>query len=289
MIAEEIVHNSIPEDRIQFATTCKAFNQLVKHAKPKKIIRRLLLGCDCADMFVIINSGNLYEKTLPELKRILPLCQVENLSISAWGGFLDEYLFAELMDLLMEPCRLTDLQQFLLAANFEMGAEIHFRFEKESKTFECFLTIIGNGLFEFQMLRSSGYLILDQQMNNQTKKTLKLSADFYFNRSKDIPFTLTSVSNPDILVFSGELTGKSREKIVSENVVECVKILNPDYPIRYSPKLLDDWFPRTENYDPFERVKTINETLGTNISVIKPEMLEERIRNPALEKLQTQT
>uniref|UniRef100_A0AC34Q489 Uncharacterized protein n=1 Tax=Panagrolaimus sp. JU765 TaxID=591449 RepID=A0AC34Q489_9BILA len=64
--------------------------------------------------------------------------------------------------------------------------------------------------------------------------------------------------------------------IVSENVAECVKIMSPDYSTYYPRQLLDDWFPRTENYDPYERVETINKTLGTNISVITLEMLEEK-------------
>uniref|UniRef100_A0AC34RDW3 DUF38 domain-containing protein n=1 Tax=Panagrolaimus sp. JU765 TaxID=591449 RepID=A0AC34RDW3_9BILA len=44
LIAAEIVHNSIPEDWIQFALTCKVFNELVKHAKPKKILPSIYIG-----------------------------------------------------------------------------------------------------------------------------------------------------------------------------------------------------------------------------------------------------
>uniref|UniRef100_A0AC34Q525 F-box domain-containing protein n=1 Tax=Panagrolaimus sp. JU765 TaxID=591449 RepID=A0AC34Q525_9BILA len=44
LIAAEIVHNSIPEDRIQFALTCQVFNELVKHAKPKKILKSIFIG-----------------------------------------------------------------------------------------------------------------------------------------------------------------------------------------------------------------------------------------------------
>uniref|UniRef100_A0AC34Q1P5 Homeobox domain-containing protein n=1 Tax=Panagrolaimus sp. JU765 TaxID=591449 RepID=A0AC34Q1P5_9BILA len=113
-------------------------------------------------------------------------------------------------------------------------------------------------------------------MNSQNKRMLKLLTDFRLYSDEKIPFTVTSISNPETVVCSGELTYESPEKIVSENVAEFVKVMNPDYSIHYSRQLLDDWFPRTENYDPFERVKTINKTLGTNIVVIKPEMLEER-------------
>uniref|UniRef100_A0AC34RTD7 F-box domain-containing protein n=1 Tax=Panagrolaimus sp. JU765 TaxID=591449 RepID=A0AC34RTD7_9BILA len=351
MIADEIVHNSIPEDRIQFATTCKAFNQLVKHAKPKKIIRYLRIHCDFTDVSFRTNSQNERIMTLPELKKILQQCQVEDLSLYGRNNILDS-LFSELMDLLVEPCRfvtalgiryfipefkfvdfytklkhlkflkiydasetvidlpyfppklliqneytlpllaertlnrplsflkvnkavqLTDIQQFLMAANLEIGAEIHFHFENQSPTLSGFLTFIGNGLFEFQILRESDYLILDQQMSSQNKKILKLLTDFCCGNEK-IPFTVTSVSNPDFVVHSGIFTDESRYKIVFENVAECIKISNPNYSIHYSA-LLDDWFPRTENYDPFERVKTINKTLGTNIVIIKPEMLEEK-------------
>ena len=38
LIVHEIVHNSIPEDRIQLARTCKYLNEAVKRAKPKKIV-----------------------------------------------------------------------------------------------------------------------------------------------------------------------------------------------------------------------------------------------------------
>uniref|UniRef100_A0AC34PWF2 F-box domain-containing protein n=1 Tax=Panagrolaimus sp. JU765 TaxID=591449 RepID=A0AC34PWF2_9BILA len=38
LIVHEIVHNSIPNDRIQLARTCKYLNEAVKRAKPKKII-----------------------------------------------------------------------------------------------------------------------------------------------------------------------------------------------------------------------------------------------------------
>uniref|UniRef100_A0AC34R9T5 F-box domain-containing protein n=1 Tax=Panagrolaimus sp. JU765 TaxID=591449 RepID=A0AC34R9T5_9BILA len=44
LIAAEIVHNSIPQDWLQFALTCKAFNELVKHAQPKKILPSIIIG-----------------------------------------------------------------------------------------------------------------------------------------------------------------------------------------------------------------------------------------------------
>uniref|UniRef100_A0AC34PY58 F-box domain-containing protein n=1 Tax=Panagrolaimus sp. JU765 TaxID=591449 RepID=A0AC34PY58_9BILA len=188
MVADEIVHNSIPEDRIQFATTCKAFNQLVKGANPKKIIRHLQLYDSFTGAVVQINSGNGRDVNLPELKKILQQYQVEDLSLDATVRNIDERFYSELMDLLVEPC----------------------------------------------------------------------------------------ISNPKKVVGSGEFTYESLEKIISENVAQRVKISNPDYSTHYSPKLLNNWFPRTENYDPFDRVKTINKTLGTNISIIKPEMLEEK-------------
>uniref|UniRef100_A0AC34RMX2 DUF38 domain-containing protein n=1 Tax=Panagrolaimus sp. JU765 TaxID=591449 RepID=A0AC34RMX2_9BILA len=345
MIADEIVHNSIPEDRIQFATTCKAFNQLVKHAKPKKIIRELHLG---------------RHKT--ELEKFLQQYQVENLLLDATIRYIDERFYSELMDLLVESCwsvtelsitshnpefkyvdfytnlkhlksltiydttrmirnlpyfppklnllseyslsllaektfnhplsfleighevQLTQIQQFLMAANLEIGAEIRFCFKNQQfANFDGFLTFIGNGLFEFQLLRGFEYLMLNQQMNSQNKKILKLLTYCYFVNDRRIPFTVTSVPNPDNVICSGEFTYKIPKKIISENVAECVKVMSPYYSTYYSPQLLENWFPRTENYDPFERVKTINETLGTKIVIIKPEMLEERwVRNQYL-------
>uniref|UniRef100_A0AC34QB13 DUF38 domain-containing protein n=1 Tax=Panagrolaimus sp. JU765 TaxID=591449 RepID=A0AC34QB13_9BILA len=361
MIADEIVHNSIPEDRIQFATTCKAFNQLFKHAKPKKIINFLRLNCYETDSSLYINSGNERIMTLPELKNFIQQYQVENLSFCTADWVTDKHLYSELMEILMEPCRfvtvlsitsddpelkyvdfykklkhlqsfkvydptevimdlpyfppklelqseyylpwlaektlnhplsflkinrpvqLTDVQQFLMRANFEIGAEIRFRFNNESKIFKGFLTFIGNGLFEFEMFRGSEYLILDQQVNSQNKKILKLSTDFWLWFDEKVPFTVKSVSNPGLVVCSGKLTRDSREKTVFENVDECVKVLNPRHSTYYSPKLLDNWFPRTENYDPFDRVETVNKALGTNISVVTPEMLEERTESQYLQ------
>uniref|UniRef100_A0AC34RA17 Uncharacterized protein n=1 Tax=Panagrolaimus sp. JU765 TaxID=591449 RepID=A0AC34RA17_9BILA len=170
-----------------------------------------------------------------------------------------------------EYASLADLQQFLTTANLEIGAEIRFRF---GFSCECFLTFIGNDLFEFEVLRGFEYLTLEQEMNSQNKKMLNLSADLYVGHEK-VPLTVTSVSNPEKVVSSGELTDESPE-IVFENVAECVKVSNPVYSTHYSRQLLERWFPRTENYDPFERVETINKTLGTYISVISPEMLKEK-------------
>uniref|UniRef100_A0AC34Q3D9 Uncharacterized protein n=1 Tax=Panagrolaimus sp. JU765 TaxID=591449 RepID=A0AC34Q3D9_9BILA len=85
------------------------------------------------------------------------------------------------------------------------------------------------------MLPGYEYLILDQQARSQNKEILKLLIDFDLGKEK-IPFTVTSISNPETVVCSVELTAKSRE-IVFENVAEnhFVKALNPDYSIRYSP------------------------------------------------------
>uniref|UniRef100_A0AC34RNW7 Uncharacterized protein n=1 Tax=Panagrolaimus sp. JU765 TaxID=591449 RepID=A0AC34RNW7_9BILA len=121
-------------------------------------------------------------------------------------------------------------------------------------------------------------------MSSQNMKMLKLLTDFDLGEEKN-PFTATSVSNPEKVVASGELTRESQE-IIFKNIAEVhlVKISCPrrHYSTHYSPQLLDNWFPRTEDYDPFERVETINKTLGTNIVIIKPEMLEESTKNPTL-------
>uniref|UniRef100_A0AC34Q075 F-box domain-containing protein n=1 Tax=Panagrolaimus sp. JU765 TaxID=591449 RepID=A0AC34Q075_9BILA len=41
LVVHEIVHNSIPNDRIQLARTCKYLNEAVKRAKPRKIVEKL--------------------------------------------------------------------------------------------------------------------------------------------------------------------------------------------------------------------------------------------------------
>uniref|UniRef100_A0AC34Q4K9 Uncharacterized protein n=1 Tax=Panagrolaimus sp. JU765 TaxID=591449 RepID=A0AC34Q4K9_9BILA len=46
----------------------------------------------------------------------------------------------------------------------------------------------------------------------------------------------------------------------------------------YDDESLDEWFPRNQYDNPFDRVETINKALGTTIAIIKPEMLVETLK-----------
>uniref|UniRef100_A0AC34Q653 F-box domain-containing protein n=1 Tax=Panagrolaimus sp. JU765 TaxID=591449 RepID=A0AC34Q653_9BILA len=81
LIVEEIVHNSVPEDRIQFAVACKVFNEMVKRAKPKKIIR-LLFTLDGSNMLLTSDNGSkMIDKSSEELIEIFKKCQIKSVSL----------------------------------------------------------------------------------------------------------------------------------------------------------------------------------------------------------------
>uniref|UniRef100_A0AC34RDY3 F-box domain-containing protein n=1 Tax=Panagrolaimus sp. JU765 TaxID=591449 RepID=A0AC34RDY3_9BILA len=77
LIAEEVVHKTFPEARIQFALTCKSFNELVKRAKPKKMISCLGILEWTKDKIVFSVDNKIFEcQTSAKLEEILEKCQI---------------------------------------------------------------------------------------------------------------------------------------------------------------------------------------------------------------------
>uniref|UniRef100_A0AC34RGT5 F-box domain-containing protein n=1 Tax=Panagrolaimus sp. JU765 TaxID=591449 RepID=A0AC34RGT5_9BILA len=92
LIAAEIVHNSIPENRVQFALTCKAFNELVKQAKPKKILPSVCIGYyDENGTIGYTTSFPVYDDiTVTELEELLRNAQIQILTLTP-SIFSDEF------------------------------------------------------------------------------------------------------------------------------------------------------------------------------------------------------
>uniref|UniRef100_A0AC34Q1R7 F-box domain-containing protein n=1 Tax=Panagrolaimus sp. JU765 TaxID=591449 RepID=A0AC34Q1R7_9BILA len=82
LIVEEIVHNSVPEDRIQFAKACKVFNEMVKRSKPKKIIRYLFVFDELKYSSTVVDETKLLDKSLEEMLESFKKCQIDDLIIS---------------------------------------------------------------------------------------------------------------------------------------------------------------------------------------------------------------
>uniref|UniRef100_A0AC34Q239 F-box domain-containing protein n=1 Tax=Panagrolaimus sp. JU765 TaxID=591449 RepID=A0AC34Q239_9BILA len=83
-IVAEIVHNSVPSDRIHFAQTSKYSNLLVKRAKPKKIITRLeIKSCSVHNIAIKINGKIIEFKTISKLYNILKNCQIRTLQLGS--------------------------------------------------------------------------------------------------------------------------------------------------------------------------------------------------------------
>lgn len=77
LIVNEIVHNSLPEDRIQFAQTSKCSNELVQRAHPKKIMKNFAIG-----RWKYNNGEWKWNSRSPtEWMEILQKCQVESLDL----------------------------------------------------------------------------------------------------------------------------------------------------------------------------------------------------------------
>uniref|UniRef100_A0AC34QM73 F-box domain-containing protein n=1 Tax=Panagrolaimus sp. JU765 TaxID=591449 RepID=A0AC34QM73_9BILA len=88
LIVHEIVHNSVPNDRIQLAGTCKYMNEAVKRAKPKKIVEKLQINWWLDILTFSFDSRTLYSSPpLPEfftsICQILQQIQAENLIVGA--------------------------------------------------------------------------------------------------------------------------------------------------------------------------------------------------------------
>uniref|UniRef100_A0AC34RHD2 F-box domain-containing protein n=1 Tax=Panagrolaimus sp. JU765 TaxID=591449 RepID=A0AC34RHD2_9BILA len=74
LIVHEIVHNSVPNDRIQLARTCKYMNEAVKRAKPKKIVKKLEIEWWGDEITFSFDSKTLDAPPLPEF--FTSICQI---------------------------------------------------------------------------------------------------------------------------------------------------------------------------------------------------------------------
>uniref|UniRef100_A0AC34RFX3 F-box domain-containing protein n=1 Tax=Panagrolaimus sp. JU765 TaxID=591449 RepID=A0AC34RFX3_9BILA len=102
LITEEIVHNSIPEDRIELALTSKYCNELVQRARPKKIIDHFWIWN--VSSFAFIANSREYTKTKEQLMEILPNCQIKKLHLTNQLVFSSED-YSEFLDMLSEAAR----------------------------------------------------------------------------------------------------------------------------------------------------------------------------------------
>uniref|UniRef100_A0AC34R442 F-box domain-containing protein n=1 Tax=Panagrolaimus sp. JU765 TaxID=591449 RepID=A0AC34R442_9BILA len=103
LITNEIVHNSIPEDRIQLALTSKYCNKLIQRARPKKIIDKFTIPY--LPHFTFIANSREYTKTKEQLMEILPNCQIKQLILDNESVFSSEY-YLEILSMLSEAARL---------------------------------------------------------------------------------------------------------------------------------------------------------------------------------------
>uniref|UniRef100_A0AC34R2S6 DUF38 domain-containing protein n=1 Tax=Panagrolaimus sp. JU765 TaxID=591449 RepID=A0AC34R2S6_9BILA len=101
LITEEIVHNSIPEDRIELALTSKYCNELVQRARPKKVIDKFTVAI--IPRFTFISNSTEYRKTKEQLLEIVPNCQIKQLKLYDHLGRSAEY--SEILDMLSEPAK----------------------------------------------------------------------------------------------------------------------------------------------------------------------------------------
>uniref|UniRef100_A0AC34R939 F-box domain-containing protein n=1 Tax=Panagrolaimus sp. JU765 TaxID=591449 RepID=A0AC34R939_9BILA len=372
LIAAEIVHNSIPEDRIQFSLTCKAFNELVKHAKPKKILPSVCIGrCKKdgtisytlssvpedytffhddtmattmekwlrnaqieiltlstsifsdefknhveflnvfyeATRFVTtlhieadssLNSGYLdfYQK-LKHLKRLGFEGRIEefaklskipsdlNLSIyyhhTGISAFVKKLATVQLSRLHLEPpLNEKQCQELIKTLKFKDNAEIYFRVYDSNRHSAVHMRYIGQDLFEIQLSLGIFITICERRSRymKQNERVLSLTNTI----TGCFPFYVTTSSNPNQPIFSSEMRNNAESfhiENVDQNEWMKVNFLYIEYcrviP-HYADELLDQWFPRNEYDNPFERVETINKALGTTITIIKPEILVETLK-----------
>uniref|UniRef100_A0AC34QSJ5 F-box domain-containing protein n=1 Tax=Panagrolaimus sp. JU765 TaxID=591449 RepID=A0AC34QSJ5_9BILA len=121
LITNEIVHNSIPEDRIQLALTSKYCNELVQRAKPKKVIDQLSF-LDFPQFSFIANSRD-YDKTKEQLMEILPNCQIKQLQLY---DYLDDSTedYSEVSDMLLEAARFATKLDIIIPSGLEVEDEV---------------------------------------------------------------------------------------------------------------------------------------------------------------------
>lgn len=217
------------------------------------------------------------------------------------------------------PKRSQDSQMHKIASNrynkifqkleFLEGVTIYFELSINSFQIIRFFLIYINGEFEIEQLprnlsseiisdfESMVLINVDQKLEGENKRILKLSLtnSVFFHMDpyrysktflEDIPFNVTSESNPHKSIFSGQLTEKNMEyQFILENINknEWIK-LNIDLPyfsfhVHYSTEFLNTYFSRNKFTSSQKRLNKINIVLGCKIITFEREMLSETIKN----------
>uniref|UniRef100_A0AC34Q038 DUF38 domain-containing protein n=1 Tax=Panagrolaimus sp. JU765 TaxID=591449 RepID=A0AC34Q038_9BILA len=109
LITNEIVHNHTSDTWINFASCSKSTNELVRRARPKKIIDHLRIGLFTGPGFHCRFNNVEKFKTVEELIEILQQCQINTLELYEDYIFMDPQIL-ELFDILCESSKfLTEL------------------------------------------------------------------------------------------------------------------------------------------------------------------------------------
>uniref|UniRef100_A0AC34RNS5 F-box domain-containing protein n=1 Tax=Panagrolaimus sp. JU765 TaxID=591449 RepID=A0AC34RNS5_9BILA len=254
LITNEIVHNSIPEDRIQLALTSKYCNELVQHARQKKIIDKFTIGYH--SRFSFISNSIEYIKTEEQLTEILPNSQIKQLKFSNGSLFSsEEYL--EFLDILFEAAifatkfgisinyvhkdkvigfyvKLKHLKSVTVrnpelilpyypskTAKFSTGAEIRVRNDFEHVP--VYLTSLGQNTFTFEMSsKNSVQILISQKFVGKNKRILKLKKKAF---PFEIAFNVVSALNPKKNYFSGVFKEDQRQMLINLEDVDPDEIL----------------------------------------------------------------
>uniref|UniRef100_A0AC34RND5 F-box domain-containing protein n=1 Tax=Panagrolaimus sp. JU765 TaxID=591449 RepID=A0AC34RND5_9BILA len=252
LITNEIVHNSIPEDRIQLALTSKYCNELVQRAKPMKIIDKFWIGF--FPRFTFISNSRDYTRTKEQWGEVLRNCQIKHLLLKFDSQFSsDEY--SEILDVLPEATKFTTKLDIITVnhlnmkdevvgfyvklkhlksvtleklglilpyypsktAKFSIGADICIRNEVASAHFPFHFTYLGQNTFAFEMFpKNFVRIFISQRFVGKNRRILKLEKSFWvFSK---IAFNVVSASNPDKNYFCGVFKNEEEQRFILENV-----------------------------------------------------------------------
>uniref|UniRef100_A0AC34RB91 Uncharacterized protein n=1 Tax=Panagrolaimus sp. JU765 TaxID=591449 RepID=A0AC34RB91_9BILA len=169
-------------------------------------------------------------------------------------------------------------------------AEIYFEIRqdeslRESPRVPTCMTRVGDE-YEIEMFCSRP-IYIDHKRKDDNQSILVFWDIFLGNAN--IPFYNHSffvkpIGKPEETLFSGLLT-EFRQNIILENVKETdgikIELTKSMYnrPLRYSKSMRDKCIQGKEDLPSYGKMKIINELMGTKVSVIKPEMLEEYVKN----------
>uniref|UniRef100_A0AC34RGQ3 Uncharacterized protein n=1 Tax=Panagrolaimus sp. JU765 TaxID=591449 RepID=A0AC34RGQ3_9BILA len=128
-----VVHNSVPNDRIQLAKTCKYMNEAVKRAKPKKIVEDVTIDWRLEEIFFRFDSKVLRSPPSPEfftsIRQILQQIQVEKLRMVTNSLDVEETQDSGLFRHLFEASKFVTELNFCLDSLFSEFTEFYNRLE----------------------------------------------------------------------------------------------------------------------------------------------------------------